>query len=286
MKRKKVTFMAIEISIFKKDKEFEINLTWNGICGTLLTPKVQIAHLGCSLLGTVKQISTTQAKEWDNKFGKPRTKTWKQAGVAKECMAATLAKVGEISAKKGIVLKDTMRNGSDYWRPGKFLSDVTILLSDGFTLNDQSFSRSDMEVTYARDDYLCPPTSLLQSFMAPESTMTFGEYAEIYAIFLRKEHRLLKAAAEIVLDLLKGNLPIFYCTDPYIPGYGSSREFLSDIPYVDRRWHAGLRKEGCHRVILVEEIAKLFRQFGMPVEIYELNQTFCEVKTRFLALHH
>ena len=84
------------------------------------------------------------------------------------------------------------------------------------------------------------------------------------------------APASVLFDLSRNKLPIFYCVDPYIPHFAKPDECCSDIPYDRRYWLHELRTEGCHRVILVEEIVKALLKYGVDVKVIELNPTFEE----------
>src|SRR5438552_248858 len=81
------------------------------------------------------------------------------------------------------------------------------------------------------------------------------------------EDRIRLAAAAVLLAQARGRLAAFYCVDPYIPGYGRARELLSAVPYAQRSWAAGLREDGCHRVVLAEETTRFFRDRGVAVRL-------------------
>jgi len=82
------------------------------------------------------------------------------------------------------------------------------------------------------------------------------------------------AMASVLFDLARNKLPIFYCVDPYIPHFADKTEFGFDIPYSQRHYIDELRTEGCHRIVLVEEIAKAFVKVGVKPRVVELNSTF------------
>lgn len=166
-----------------------------------------------------------------------------------------------------------MRNGSDYWRGGKLLSDVTGLLrADG--------SSPPAEVAYSRADEWCPGADLLERFRKTPQ-MTFGQYAQDYAAQLGSSGGLEHACARALLSLASGLLPVLYCVDPFVPGYGNSLHF--GTPWATRSWQ-GPRDVGCHRVVLAEEMAKFFLGLGMNVLVIELDQSFQRVHLRQYAV--
>lgn len=205
--------------------------------------KITFAHLGCKLRKVPKKVSATQQ------------------------LADTLSKAIDMEGLTGTDLWDTMRKGSDYWRPGKLLSDVAAHLE-----------KKALTVSYYREDSLCPPKDLLAEFRQSVDgsySMTFGEYAEKYATFLRNDGGQLEASAAVIMAIARKRLAAFYCVDPYIPDYGKAEDFLSKVhvPYNSRNWQADMREEGCHRVILAEEVGRYFLQIGMPVRVLEIDHT-------------
>ena len=64
--------------------------------------------------------------------------------------------------------------------------------------------------------------------------MGFGEYASRYADHLRSNGGVQLAAAAVLMALASGRIAVFYCTDPYVPGYGNVDQALG-IPYGARR---------------------------------------------------
>lgn len=102
-----------------------------------------------------------------------------------------------------MVLYDTMRKGSDYWRPGNLLTLAAQVVRDNVPHH---------AVSYARQDVLCPPLELLEQFRT--TAMTFGEYATEYAAYLREGNPspLSVAAGAVILAQLQGFLAAFYCT--------------------------------------------------------------------------
>jgi len=73
--------------------------------------------------------------------------------------------------------------------------------------------------------------------------------------------------------------------DPYIPHYQERHEFCSSTPYSQRHWLDDLRSDGCHRVILVEEIAKALLAYGVDVNVFELEPTFDRAHHRVVEPH-
>lgn len=171
-----------------------------------------------------------------------------------------------------MTLWDTMRTGSDYWRPGKLLTESANLLREQLPA---------VNVFYAREDLFCPPELLLREFR--ETQMSFGEYAERYAQYLLVHKVPELASAHLLTELARGNLSIFYCVDPYVPAYGKAEEMLK-VPYQQRSWIENLRFEGCHRVILTEEIIRYLIGKRLAVELYEIDHTFEIIHKQIVAL--
>jgi hypothetical protein len=120
-----------------------------------------------------------------------------------------------------------------------------------------------------RRDEFCPSSQLLSHFRYDKS-MTFGQYGRAYAEELA-QGSIDAAVASVVMSLASDALPVFYCVDPYIPGYSRPEDMLV-VPFEKRTYLSSLRDEGCHRVVLVEEIAQRFRSHGFSVEIFEVDQ--------------
>ena len=106
-----------------------------------------------------------------------------------------------------------------------------------------------------------------------KSDMSFGEYAEQYAQYLRTGNILNMGVAHVLLGLARQQLPIFYCVDPYIPDYANSNELFSNTSYKERYWLPEIPKEGCHRIILVEEIVKKLSEYKVAINIFEVDST-------------
>lgn len=236
---------------------------WDRALAAVDVSKIYIGHLGCKLLGTLPEIPQHLVLKWNQEFG--GSSLWKSKNDSKKKLAQSLNKALEIANMEGAVLWDTMRSGSDYWRPGKLLLDSVEMLAIPYK----------ERISYAREDSFCPPKELLQEFINNEA-MSFGDYAEKYSLFLRAGKTIPLAMASVLFDLSRNKLPIFYCVDPYIPHYAKRDEYCSDIPYHERYWLNELRTEGCHRVILVEEIVKSLLKYGVDVKVIELNPTFEE----------
>ena len=188
---------------------------------------------------------------------------------ATERLGQTLAGALEAHPQiNGIDLWDTMSNGSDYWRPGKLLSDAVRNL--------------DTDVAYRKHDDLCPDQELLKEFYAVG--MSFEEYAPRYAASLEADgsRRLLTAVAAVVLSQARGRLALFCCTDPYIPGYADPAELFSDIPMGERSWcqDPAARSSGCHRVVLADRIGNWFVERGVGVRMLEPDVTAAVTKVR------
>jgi hypothetical protein len=243
-----------------------LEVRWGSLTARVDRSKVRFAHLGCMLLGTIKQVPAELGAHWDERFGR----AWKNKKDATERLARSLAVTAEQAQAKGIVLWDTMWQGSDYWRPGNLLTK---------TADHLRRLRPGCDVAYAREDALCPPAELLEAFRA-DTQMTFGQYAEEYARYLRSEDRLSVAAGAVLQALACDRLAVFCCIDPYIPDYGRTQEVLRGTSYADRHWQAGLREEGCHRVVLAEELARFFVERGVGVQVLEAEPTFAQSHVR------
>ena len=231
---------------------------------------LSLAHFGCTVLGNLKEpIPDSIREEWDRKLGS--RKVWNSKQKATERLATTLRKAAMEAGFSALTLWDTMRNGSDYWRPGKLLSDVA---------NRLASPEPSIAVTLLKLDELCPPTDLLSEFR-DDQVMAFGEYAHRYAEYLQNTPRLLeRVAARVVIELRVGSLPAFFCIDPYIPDYVSPAQLLR-TPYRERSWMKELRSSGCHRVILVEELVGFYIRRGLGrATVFEIDPTFARVFRR------
>jgi len=200
---------------------------------------------------------------WDKRFDR----AWRSSKDACEKLGKSLVCLLKQSGASAVVLWDTMRKGSDYWRPGKLLSKVA-----------EQISSNDCRVSYAREDSLCPSPELLKEFL--ESEMPFGEYASGYADELSSSGAIELAALAVVMAQAQDQIAAFYCTDPYVPDYGDATKMLSGLPYGERHWLNELRLEGCHRVILAEEVARHLLATGIAVTIYEVDPTFQDAHAR------
>ena len=65
--------------------------------------------------------------------------------------------------------------------------------------------------------------------------MTFAEYAQAYGAWLLEDGHLDLALAAVIVAQARSRLTVFYCTDPFIPGYADGAEWLSDTPFSQRR---------------------------------------------------
>lgn len=240
-----------------------------GLTAKVETGELLIAHMGCMLPATTlpkklefpdQHLAVTELL--DKHYG--ARKAWKTPAKATELLGKSLLSISRLAESKGIQLFDTIRSGSDYWRPGKLLTDSVEAMKN---LSERQF---DVSVGYGRLDELCPSSDLLREFRADES-MTFGQYAERYATELRSNGGLELAIAELIMQNSRGRIPVFYCTDPYIKGYCRSDDWLGQ-PYLSRGWLGTLRETGCHRVILVEEIIRRVVDRGFTVRLFELDQ--------------
>jgi hypothetical protein len=46
---------------------------------------------------------------------------------------------------------------------------------------------------------------------------------------------------------------------------------MSNTPYSERDWNPDLRFEGCHRVVLVEELMRIVVDQGFSVQLFEVD---------------
>jgi hypothetical protein len=248
---------TMDITIIRK--EDNLCVSWNAVTAQVNVSEIQLGHMGCKLLGTLANIPQNLVDQWNKRFGR----NWKNKKDSKLRLAKALQDALMQSRMDGAVLWDTMRTGSDYWRPGKLILDSVEMLPTEFH----------NRISYAREDIFCPPKDLLKEFMKDDS-MSFGEYASRYSQYLNAQGTLTLAVSSVLFNLAQGKLPIFYCVDPYIPGYADRTEFCSDVPYNRRHWLDELRSEGCHRVILIEEIIKALLVHDIDVSLFELDSTF------------
>ena len=258
--------MAVQITVAAN----EIKAVYEGTVASVPGDSLCFAHFGCKLPGTL--LEDFKRKSWPfpgelaaawNK-GRPR---WRDKKDAVARLADALRTATDACGLHGLVLLDTMRNGSDYWRPGKFLTQTADRI--------RQEAPQDCDVTYVRDDRWCPSSELLAEFRK-SATMPFGDYAARYAEELTQE-AIAAAAWTVISAQAQRKMAAFYCTDPYLPDYGDATQ-VGNVPYEQRPWldqRSGmqqLREYGCHRVILAEEIAKFLVKCGASVALYEIDQ--------------
>ena len=234
---------------------------------------VWVAHFGCRLPGCLRKKDQGQDPAVPRQSPLDRTWTeayggdWARTEDATGKLGRGLTQAANLAEASGVVLYDTMRKGSDYWRPGNLLTLAAQVVRDNVPHH---------AVSYARQDVLCPPPELLEQFRT--TAMTFGEYATEYAAYLREGNPspLSEAAGAVILAQLQGLLATFYCTDPYIPSYGDPAALQVGTPYNQRHWldqdEPKLRNYGCHRVVLTEEVARFFSHQGVPTAVIEIDQ--------------
>lgn len=243
-----------------------------GLRATAVAP-LRVGHLGCKVLRTALEdlkkagatLPDSVARLWDRE-----APDWRKAPSSGAAGAVALALRRTLATTNalGLELWDTMRGGSDYWRPGKLLSEAAAHFPEGV-------------VSFRRHDALCPPTDLLAEFRRDPS-MPFGEYAERYADHLRTEGRLELALGAVIEAQARKRIAVFLCTDPFIPGYAEGREALSKTPFRNRSWplQALLRDAGCHRVVLTDLVGQRLLQEGLGVRVLALDVTKGTVTTR------
>lgn len=238
-------------------REGAVHLTDGSLAARVDADAIRFGHLGCRLLGSVKTPPALAAR-WDLEFG--GRSRWK-AGAAVARLAHALAGTARAAATPAVALWDTMRKGSDYWRPGRLLREVA----------EELASQPDAPaVHYGREDLLAPSMALLEAFRAEH--LPYGDFAQRYCEELHGSGAIGRAAAAVVLELARGRLPLFYCADPYVPGYGDPARMARAGGYRERPWLAELPSEGCHRVVLAEEVARWFLARGVPVALFEVDQ--------------
>lgn len=221
--------------------QVDTGVTWQrgGLSARWPSTTIPIAHLGCKILGrllsshkgaekiAVREMFAKLPKGWDSL----RDGNQRMADAIAKALKLANAKCSDECRLRGAVLWDTMRKGSDYWRPGKLLTEVAELLR-----------QHEHEVSYQREDALCPPLNLLREFVSNPAT-PFGDYAQKYAQHLQIPGVLEAAAWGAVVNLASGRLPVFYCTDPYVPDYCQQSEVLSGTPYDRRSWRPSFLPE-------------------------------------------
>ena len=238
-------------------------VTDRGITARTMGPLL-LGHMGCGLVSRLRPTSKNPVSESVTDFLDAQydtRKTWTNSKDATKKLGNSLQALVE-KTERGLCLVDTMRRGSDAWRPGSFLTKAAEIAVEG--------NESNCAVTYFRSDCFCPSSNLLSQFRE-DSDMSFADYASKYARELEESKTIELAAAFVVEENARNRVPLFYCTNPYIRGYVSADSFL-EIPYSNRRYPEFLRNEGCHRVVLVEEIVKFFLKNGVRIEMYEIDQ--------------
>lgn len=222
---------------------------WGTSEAVIPASEVQLAHMGCKLIGTIrKELSAEAVSTLDAMHGK----AWRKTDGAKQKLASLLTGAAESAGLNGLSLFDTMRRGSDYWRPGALLTDAANLTPESLQENTQ----------YIRLDSLCPNADLLRAFQS-DSEMRFSEYAKRYTAELEAHQTLTLAAVKTVFEISAGRLPVLYCVDPYVGSFGT----------LSQKHPADFREVGCHRIPLVNAIARRFLAAGVSsVRILELDQ--------------
>lgn len=102
-----------------------------------------------------------------------------------------------------------MRNGSDYYRGGKLLPDRV------------DKDNGSVEVSFVRIADLCPPADLLSKFAS--TPLRYADFAQGYADYLLSQRTIVEKALTLTLMAnAVGALPVFFCSDPYVPGFSPS----------------------------------------------------------------
>ena len=243
-----------------------LEATWGGT-RALYEPSgapVSLAHLGCQhVRKSVKKVSElpdSVREQCERKYGS----SWSKQRPAVETLAGAVSHGAESVGLSGAMLVDTMRTGSDYWRPGKLLSDVA-----------NSLRARGLDVAYAREDAVCPGASLIARLRADDS-LEFSEYAALYESELLAEDSLgLRVAAFLTVAALSSELLTgFYSSDPYVPGFPKP-EGSGATPFSERAYPTDpsgyLRTRGCHRVVLVECLSRFFAALDVDVTLVEID---------------
>ena len=181
------TAMSVQITVAAN----EIRAVYEDTVASVPGNNLCFAHFGCKLLGTLLDdfkknswpFPGDLAAAWDK--ARPG---WRDKKEAVGRLADSLRTATDVCGFHGLVLVDTMRKGSDYWRPGNLLTQAADQI--------RQKASQDWSVTYCRDDRWCPSSVLLAEFRE-NATMPFGEYAARYARDLSQES--VEAAAWTVI---------------------------------------------------------------------------------------
>lgn len=248
-----------------ENREDEIALRWGEVTAVIDASRIAFGHLGCLTLAKFKgKISAHTAEGWDA-AAREHGLDWRTPQKGADAVAKALIETMKAAGAGGLVLWDTMREGNLGWRPGGSFLEVAEKIRVAIP---------EADIAHAREDGFCPPVELLHRHL--ETSMTFAEYAAEYAAYLEGHELPRLAAACVILDLARRRLPIFYCVDPYMPDFGRERDRRIRVPYRERHYcdDPALRTRGCHRVVLAEEIVRVFQGLEVPVTVYEIDPTF------------
>ena len=171
---------------------------------------IKIADLGCKQLGTLRSAKTTDPVSkkklpkytispelqalWATKIGP----IWRDNKEAQLKLGEAFFNTAKENNLKGFALIDTMRKGSDYWRPGN-------LISRSFDITDELATEAGtaVNINYHKVDLYCPSKGLLEEFM--QSDMSFNEYAQRYYIELKQSGVIEHAVVTTVMSLADKN---------------------------------------------------------------------------------
>ena len=110
-----------EVPVITVEKSFlGVTLTQGGLVARWEKPALPIAHVGCKLLATLKK-DIRAVSGLEQHYNDTLDKRWKQQKDATRRLAGALAAGLRETGLTGATLIDTMRKGSDYWRPGNLL---------------------------------------------------------------------------------------------------------------------------------------------------------------------
>ena len=199
------------------------------------------------------------------------------SGSAEEIVGKALDVLLDKSQANGIALIDTMRKGSDYWRPGSLVTKAADCL--------RCKRNDDTTIVYLRLDELCPLQPILDAFMGTKE-MSYKDYWEGITSDLQK---LSNAARNTILKTLNyvhelNLIPLITCSDPYIP------DFLQwEVPGVAVDWKHRVdnrnlfRECGCHRVPVTVVLAHWLRdEWKTPVHLLGNWRLWA----KYSSLHH
>ena len=149
------TAMAVQITVVT----IEIRAVYEGTVASVAGKNLCFAHFDCKLQGTLLEDFKRKSWPFPGELAAAWNKArpcWRDKKDAVARLADALRTATDACGLHRLVLLDAMRNGSDYWRPGKFSTQTVDRI--------RHEASQDWDVTYARDDRWCPPAELLDDF--------------------------------------------------------------------------------------------------------------------------